>query len=61
MSNMTDNEVFEPIDDLFAEMCRDVKRMDGDAELAFTVMKIALMRAYQRGQNDTLDEVRSWL
>lgn len=61
MSNMSEDKVFEPINDLFEEMFRDVQRFQGDTDLSFAAMKIALMKAYQRGQNEALDTVRSWL
>lgn len=61
MSNMSEDKVFEPINDLFEEMCRDVQRLQGDTDLSFAAMKIVLMKAYQRGQSEALDKVRSWL
>lgn len=59
--SMKDDKVFTPINDLFDKLVESAKRCKGDQDMIATTIKIGLMEAYQRGQNETLDKVKSWL
>lgn len=60
MTKLSQDPVFEPINDLFDELVAGIVRAR-DKDMADTNVKVALMQAYQRGKNEVLEEVTSWL
>ena len=60
MTKLSQDPVFEPINDLFDELVAGITRAR-DKDMADTNVKVALMQAYQRGKNEVLEEVTSWL
>lgn len=53
---MSEDPVFEPINDIFNGLMASVARAR-DEESVDTNVKVALMQAFQRGQSDTLDRI----
>ncbi|WNL63365.1 hypothetical protein [Citrobacter phage Tr1] len=63
MQKLSESSVFEPINDLFDELqalLEKAERLELDQETINTNIKIFLMKAYQRGENKTLDTVGEW-
>ena len=61
MSKISNDPVFQPVNDLFEELIQTLAALEGNPDLIDANVKVVLMKAYQRGQNVALDTVRSWL